>query len=78
MHIPMTLRGIMSGFTVRKPTWDEVIDDDKAIKVHMTSDARWNPHDEEYGRKEQALRDAIERDLILPEPRDIGLIQARG
>ena len=40
LHIPLSIQGTMSGFTVRKPTWEEVEDDDKAIKVHMTPHAK--------------------------------------
>ena len=76
LHIPLSLKGTMSGFNVRAPTWDEVNDDDKAIKVHMTSHAVWEPHNKSFQQMEEALQAAMDRDFHLP--RRIGLAQARG
>ena len=78
LHIPLSLKGTMSGFTVRKPTWEEVMDDDKGVKIHMTSHEKWVPDSRLYGEVEQALRNEVDRDVILPTPRDIGRLQARG
>ena len=77
LHIPLSIQGTMSGFTVRKPTWDEVNDDDKAIKVHMTSHAKWIPNSRLYQEIEQTLRSEVDRDIILP-PRDVSTLRARG
>ena len=38
LHIPMSIRGTMSGWTVRKPTWKEIFDrtNSQATYAHMT------------------------------------------
>ena len=79
LHIPLSLEGTMSGFTVRKPTTAE-IQEGNAIYVHMTSDMEWKPHDGSVAAVEQALRDNINRgfDLHEKESRDLGSLQARG
>ena len=76
LTIPLSTQGTMSGFTVRKLTWDEVLDDGLAVKVHMTSDAKWKPNSKLYAEVEEALRRDIDRDVVLP--RDISSTQARG
>ena len=79
LHIPLSLRGIMSGFVVRTPTWDEV-NDPNTLKVHMTSDQEWQPQDETYTDIEGTLRASATHgmDLSLQEPRDLGQLQVRG
>ena len=76
LHIPLTIKGTMSGFSVRKPTWEEVHDDEKSIKVHMTSHAEWKPHSQSYAEIESALQADLDRGI--DSPRNIGLTQARG
>ncbi len=76
LHVPLTLQGTMSGFTVRKPTWEEVNDDEKSIKVHMTSHAKWRPHSRSYAETETSLQADLDRDNHMT--RHIGLTQARG
>ena len=82
LHIPLSLEGTMSGFTIRKPTTAEITDADpnKVVYVHMTSDAVWVPHDNSAAKVEQAFRDNLTRgyDFHDKEPRDIGSMQARG
>ena len=82
MHIPMTLNGVMSGFTVRTPTWDEVrdVDQHNVIHVHMTSDIEWNPHDDQHSRVEGTLHETMIRgmDFHDVEPRDLSQLQVRG
>ena len=82
LHIPLMLQGTMSGFTVRKPTSDEIRDSnqDKVTYVHMTSDMEWKPHDDSFAAMEQALRDDLNRGYGLhrKEPRTISSYQARG
>ena len=82
MHVPLQLEGTMSGFTVRKPTHQELHDPDpqKIVFVHMTSDQEWQPHATDYAQVEQSLRDNIDSglDLHLKEPRELGRLQARG
>ena len=43
MHIPLELKGIMSGFVTRKPTALEIHDTSGAcgVHVHLTSEASW-------------------------------------
>jgi len=82
MHIPLNLKGTMSGFTVRKPTWDEIRDADqhKVTFVHMTSDIKWKPHSKDFATIENALRDDVTRgiDLHQKESRDLCTMQVRG
>ena len=78
LHIPLTLEGTMSGFTARTPTWEEAMDASEGTHVHMTSHDRWRPHGEDYAAMEAALRDDLNRDLILNPRSEIGLMQARG
>ena len=82
LHIPLTLNGIMSGFTVRVPTWEEVrgLGQDNLYHVHMTSSQPWDPHSPTYSKLEGTLRDTVTRgmDLIDLEPRDLSQLQARG
>ena len=82
LHIPMTLRGTMSGFTVRLPTQEE-IDDHEQLNttwVHMTNDAPWKPYSSEFATIEDSLRSAMDRgtELYYPEPRDLAPLQVRG
>ena len=80
--IPLSLRGTMSGFTIRKPTWDEVMDtdEDMVTHVHMTSEAPWDPTTHIYGDQEEGLRLSLnaEYDFNLREPRQISPLQVRG
>ena len=82
LHIPMMLEGTMSGFTVRKPTLDEIRDSnqERVTYVHMTSDMEWKPHDDSFAAMEQTLRDDLNRGINLHrmEPLDISRPQARG
>ena len=79
LHIPLSLRGIMSGFVIRTPTWDEM-NDPNVLKVHMTSDQAWEPQDEAYPDIEGTLRANATHgmDLLLQEPRDLSQLQVRG
>ena len=80
LHVPMDLNGTMSGWTVRKPTMEEIQGTADVNVVHMTSNQRWKPHRKSFAEVEQSLRDDIDRgiDLHLRESREIGRIQARG
>ena len=62
LFIPLTLEGTMSGFTSRKPTWDEVNDTDEldVTHVYMTEDRDWDPYDSTYSVEEDALRASLE------------------
>ena len=71
----MSLRGTMSGFTVRTPTQEEIEDhEQRQVKwVHTTSSEPWEPHSEAFAQVEDALRSTLERgtSLHIPEPRDL-------
>ena len=77
LHIPLELKGTMSGFISRKPTDQEIRDLTGAsgVHVHLTSEASWEPHSLHYGEIESALRDS------LPEPHNsyhLSPLQVRG
>ena len=84
MHIPLDLRGVMSGFTCRKPTALEVSDPDAAnvTVVHMTLDSPWEPASTELQVLEEAIRDnvttGLESDTTLQVSRDLSSIQVGG
>ena len=83
MHIPLTLRGTMSGFTCRKPTFAEVSDPEGAgVKVvHMTSDAPWDPTAEGPQELEETLRDQLQDGMQHPfdnGARELSRLQVRG
>ena len=81
LHIPMSLQGTMSGFTVRAPTREECTDPTLgAIIVHMTSSMEWNPKSTVHSEVESELRAALDRgtDLHLHGSRQIQPLQLRG
>ena len=61
LHLPMSLRGVMSGIDVRKPTKEEMQDTEGKMCTHwqMTSDSEWDPHSGDWSRLEEELRDAL-------------------
>ena len=82
MQIPMTLRGIMSGFTVREPTWEEIQGTSslEVAFVHMTSSSPWDPTSSHYEHIEENLRNDLVKglDRMPQESRDLSQLQARG
>lgn len=64
LHIPLTLSGIASSFSTRRPTDQELADPERFPQIVMTSEARWEPQDTEYGRIEDNLRASL--DVIRP------------
>ena len=82
LHIPMVLEGIMSGFTTRKPTWDEVNDKDEQETTHvqMTNTADWTPYSSTAAQEESTLRDAMNSDVDIRiyESRQISPLHLRG
>ena len=82
LHIPLELNGIMSGFVVRLPTWEEIqdVEQQNVTHVHMTSNEPWSPTHSQYSKIEGTLRDTVSRgmDLIEREDRDISQLQVRG
>ena len=82
LHIPLELNGIMSGFVVRVPTWDEIqdVEQHNVTHVHMTSSDPWVPSHSQYSKIEGTLRDQVAHgmDLLDREDRDISQLQVRG
>ena len=74
-QIPLTLRGTMSGFEIRRPTWEE-IDDPDALVIHMTSSIPWDPTSDDAEDAEAELRAAFEREstLVHQEPRTFAAV----
>ncbi len=80
MSIPLTLKGTMSGFEVREPTWEEIEDQKDVIHVHMTGTQTWEPQDPLHEKQERALRKYHSQafDLRVMEPREIYPLRVRG
>ena len=66
--LPLSLRGTMSGLTVRKPTWTEVNDVQQHDVTHlqMTLDAIWDPNDPDCHHQETALCAAVLDPCTIP------------
>lgn len=52
--IPLDLRGIMSGFDSRKPTWDEY---ENLPRIELTNTTPWLPHNDSFADNEVVLCD---------------------
>ena len=69
LKIPMTLEGIMSVFTVRTPTWEEVNDtkENNVTHIHMTLETPWDPTDDAFAADEEVIAEhrSAEWDLRL-------------
>ena len=80
MHIPLTLTGVMSGFTVRTPTKKECTDFDehRVVHVHMTSDQDWEPEHWDPSDIEGTLREQLSKGLTFEPNRDLYKLQVRG
>ena len=82
LFIPLSLKGTMSGFTVRKPTWEEVNDTDQlnVVHVHMTNQLHWEPTDPVYASQEESLRQNFSygSEMRIAEDRHIDQLQVRG
>ena len=67
LHIPLTLKGIMSGFETRLPTLEEIEDHEErnVTWVHFTSSEPWEPQAKIYAQVEEGLRDALVGGLIF-------------
>jgi hypothetical protein len=84
MHIPLSMKGVCSGFTVREPTWDECrdVDQEKVTIVQMTSVAPWEPGSWDPSDIEGTLRASLSEghQQVLPELelRDLSQLQVRG
>ena len=78
-QIPLVLNGVMSGFDVRLPTWEEVNDPENLV-IHMTSQDEWDPNETTASEIEQNLREHMGRgtDLLHQEPRELSTLQVRG
>ena len=86
LHIPLTFEGgMMSGFTSRMPTDEEIQDYDQNFTTHivMTSPTDWQPWSKEWERIESSLRAQLTSDYDLcqakdRESRQLAPIQLRG
>lgn len=59
--IPMSIRGVISYFNVRKPTYKEVEDPSYCTHVEMTCSARWDPNGKLFTDIERSLRLNLDR-----------------
>ncbi len=80
LHIPLSLKGTMSGFTVRTPTEEEVEDYDQVnvIHVQMTDDIPWAPQDAVFEEEEDKLRNSYSFDSSTLFARQVSPLQVRG
>jgi hypothetical protein len=47
---------VISYFSVRKPTDEEISSLDRCPQINMTADATWDPYDELFGKSEKITR----------------------
>ena len=82
LHIPLSLRGTMSGFQTRVPTQAELADvEQKDVTfVTMTSSEPWEPTQTTHSSIEDSLREELLRGttLVHQEPRELDSLQVRG
>ena len=66
LTIPLELKGVISGFTVRKPSWEEIANVDPANRIEMTNDSpEWAPNDSaEEDVDERRLRQDVRQDMV--------------
>ena len=66
LTIPLELKGVISGFTVRKPSWEEIANVDPANRIEMTNDnPEWAPNDStEEDVDESRLRQDVRQDMV--------------
>jgi hypothetical protein len=67
MKIPMEIEGIMSGFTVRIPTFAELNNKEQDFTAHvnMTSTTNWEPAEVDFAEKEAALAASLSSDYVM-------------
>ena len=53
IQIPLDMEGIISGFTTRKPTWEEYQDQVSFQRLQLTSDEPWKPTSDNFSVEEQ-------------------------
>ena len=59
--IPLTMRGVISGFLTRVPTEDEIAD--LQLHVELTSDVEWDPYATQFAMNENECdKDDIRKD----------------
>ena len=77
LQIPLSLKGVMSGFLTGKPTHDEVHNPHatKTIHVHMTSDAPWDPQSKIHSENEAPLRAQFDQET---QPLHVAQVHLRG
>ena len=73
--IPLDMRGVMSGFPVRKPTWEEY---ETLPHVTITAADPWEPYSEVFAEKERAVSQIFSkasdtgREVLYPDPTCMG------
>jgi hypothetical protein len=65
LRIPLTLRGLMSGFSSRKPTLEEYMN---MPKVVMTRDFQWDPNSDTHAEAESMMTAVIATVNYVPDP----------
>jgi hypothetical protein len=65
LRIPLTLRGIMSGFLSRKPTLEEYLN---MPKVVMTRDFLWDPNSGSHAEAESMMTAGTPTVNYVPDP----------
>ena len=64
LMIPLSLRGVISGFTVRKPTIEEINDPDRFPQYEMTYESpEYNPEENQYEMVETTIRESSVNDI---------------
>ena len=58
LRIPLDMKGVISGFTTRKPTWEEY---NSCPQVEVTSPDTWSPYAEDFADKEKVVTEMREK-----------------
>lgn len=67
LRIPLTLDGVISGFTTRKPTQEE-LDDPQFPHLVCTRDTDWDPQSEAFAEKEERVVSSVDQRPSLEDP----------
>lgn len=62
LRIPLEMEGVVSYFTTRKPTDDELA---RCARLQMTSDMSWDPRSTHFGQTEQQLRQQPDHEVSM-------------
>ena len=56
LTLPLKMHGVVSYIPMRAPTDDELADPIRCPRIEMTSEARWDPHSNDFARNEDGMR----------------------